>query len=206
MWVCQLSQVRLPAQFIQTALIDWRFTACQHKIGQFVPNYQGGLLAQSFEDSQRGTYKNIQLHAKQWTYTCNDKQHVCLTCLKINNACKKLHDPELVKKRKPTCNTFLNNESVIISNIFATEHSFKSSAKSWHVQSDLKASVTSLVYITNKKALNNCLALCHSPKYFYYRVRVADLSDLIAIDYVGSLWATMLVGCHSEGRRHQVYE
>jgi len=27
-----------------------------------VPIYQGGLLAQAFEDSQRGTYKNIQLH------------------------------------------------------------------------------------------------------------------------------------------------
>jgi len=38
-------------------------------IGQFVPIYQGGLLAQAFEDSQRGTYKNIQLHAIQRTYT-----------------------------------------------------------------------------------------------------------------------------------------
>jgi len=59
-------------------MIDWYFTARQHKIGQFVPIYQGGLLAQAFEDSQRGTYKNIQLHAIQWTYTCNDKQQVCL--------------------------------------------------------------------------------------------------------------------------------
>jgi len=42
-------------------LIDWCFTARQHKIGQFVPIYQGGLLAQAFKDSQRGTYKNIQL-------------------------------------------------------------------------------------------------------------------------------------------------
>jgi len=64
-------------------LIDWCFTAPQHKIGQFVPIYQGGLLAQPFEDSQRGTYKNTQLHVIQWTYTCNDKQQVCLTCLKI---------------------------------------------------------------------------------------------------------------------------
>jgi len=44
-------------------LIDWCFTARQHMLGQFVPIYQGGLLAQAFEDSQRGTYKNIQLHA-----------------------------------------------------------------------------------------------------------------------------------------------
>jgi len=35
-------------------MIDWCFTARQHKIGQFVPIYQGGLLAQAFEDSQRG--------------------------------------------------------------------------------------------------------------------------------------------------------
>jgi len=46
-------------------MIDWCFTARQHKIGQFVPIYQGGLLAQVLEDSQRETYKNIQLHAIQ---------------------------------------------------------------------------------------------------------------------------------------------
>jgi len=33
-------------------LIYWCFTARQHKIDQFVPIYQGGLLAQAFEDSQ----------------------------------------------------------------------------------------------------------------------------------------------------------
>jgi len=33
-------------------LIDWCFTARQHKIGQFMPIYQGRLLAQAFEDSQ----------------------------------------------------------------------------------------------------------------------------------------------------------
>jgi len=38
-------------------LIDWCFTARQHKICQFVPIYQWGLLAQAFEDNQRGTYK-----------------------------------------------------------------------------------------------------------------------------------------------------
>jgi len=32
-------------------LVDWCFTARQHKIGQFVPIYQGGSLAQVFEDS-----------------------------------------------------------------------------------------------------------------------------------------------------------
>jgi len=31
-------------------LIDWCFSACQHKIGQFVPIYQERLLAQAFED------------------------------------------------------------------------------------------------------------------------------------------------------------
>jgi len=78
-------------------LIDWCFTARQHKIGKFVPIYQRGLLVQAFEESQRGTYKNIQLHAIQLTYTCNDKQQVCLTCFKINNSYNKLHDPEWVK-------------------------------------------------------------------------------------------------------------
>jgi len=42
-------------------LIDRCFTARQHKIGKFMPIYQGGLLAQAFEDSQRGTNK---------TYSC----------------------------------------------------------------------------------------------------------------------------------------
>jgi len=57
--------------------IDWLvFSARQHKIVQFVPIYQGGLLAQAFEDSQRGTYKTIQLHAIQWTYTCNMNKNV----------------------------------------------------------------------------------------------------------------------------------
>jgi len=40
---------------IGNRLIDWCFSARQHKIGQFAPIYQGGLLAQAFEDSQRGT-------------------------------------------------------------------------------------------------------------------------------------------------------
>jgi len=31
-------------------LIDWCFTARQHKIGQFVPIYHGGLLAQAFDN------------------------------------------------------------------------------------------------------------------------------------------------------------
>jgi len=60
-------------------------------------NLPGGLLAQAFEDSQLGTYKTIKLHAIQWTYACNAKQQVCLTCLKINNAYNKLHDQEWVK-------------------------------------------------------------------------------------------------------------
>jgi len=37
---------------ISDLMIDWCFTARQHKIGQFVPIYLGGLLAQAFEDSQ----------------------------------------------------------------------------------------------------------------------------------------------------------
>jgi len=44
-------------------LIDWCFMAREHKIGQFVPIYQGGLLAQAFDNSQRGTYKNIYIVA-----------------------------------------------------------------------------------------------------------------------------------------------
>jgi len=32
-------------------LIAWRFTARQHNIDQFVPIYQGGLLAPAFEDN-----------------------------------------------------------------------------------------------------------------------------------------------------------
>jgi len=56
------------------------------------------LLAKAFEDSQPVTYETIQLHAIQLTYTCNDKQQIYLTCLQINNAYNKLHDPEWVKK------------------------------------------------------------------------------------------------------------
>jgi len=89
--------MRIGPRFNVDWLIDWCFTARQHKIGLFVPIYQGGLLAQAFEDSQRGAYKNIQLHAIQWTYTCNDKQQVCLTGLKISNAYNKLHNPKWVK-------------------------------------------------------------------------------------------------------------
>jgi len=83
-------------------MIDWRFTARQRKIGQFVLIVPGGLLAQAFEDCQRGAYKNIQLHAIQLTYTYNDKQQVCLTRVKLNNANNKLHDPEWVKNATPS--------------------------------------------------------------------------------------------------------
>jgi len=96
-WFVAVNQAKETLNRNYYRLIDWCFTARQHKIGQFVPIYQGGLLAHAFEDSQRATYKNIQLHAIQWTYTSNDKQQVCLTCLKINNAYNKLHDPEWVK-------------------------------------------------------------------------------------------------------------
>jgi len=42
-------------------LIDWCFAARQHKIGQFVPIYQGGLPAQVFEDSQsKQTFKRTE--------------------------------------------------------------------------------------------------------------------------------------------------
>jgi len=67
--------------------IDWLvFYGTSTQVRSICANLPGGLLAQAFQDSQRGTYKNIQLHPIQWTYTCNDKQQVCLTCLKINNA------------------------------------------------------------------------------------------------------------------------
>jgi len=78
-WPSEMQKTRK----MELKLIYWCFMARQHKIRQFVP---GGLLAQAFEDRQQGSYKNIQLHAIQWTYTCNDKQQVYLTCLKINNA------------------------------------------------------------------------------------------------------------------------
>jgi len=101
-------------------LIDWCFTARQHKIDQFVPIYQGGLLAQAFKNSQRETYKNIQLHTIQWTYTCNVKQQVCLTCLKKNNAYNKLHDPERVKnasgRATPSLSTVHNYVSAFTTN------------------------------------------------------------------------------------------
>jgi len=41
--------VRLRCIAAELWLIYWCFTARQHKIGQFVPMYQGGLLAQAFE-------------------------------------------------------------------------------------------------------------------------------------------------------------
>jgi len=79
----------------QAFIIDWCFTARQHKIGQFVPIYQGDYWLRRLRIANEERTK--QLHAIQWTYTCNDKQQVCLTCLKINIAYNKLHDPEWVK-------------------------------------------------------------------------------------------------------------
>jgi len=86
---CKWSLVNDPVSVreIDWLVFDWLVfygTSTQYRsICAYLP---GGLLAQAFEDSQRITYKNIQLHAIQWTYTCNEKQQVCLTCLKINNA------------------------------------------------------------------------------------------------------------------------
>jgi len=42
--------IKMQAELVNW-LIDWCLTARQHKIGQFAPIYQGGLLAQAFEDS-----------------------------------------------------------------------------------------------------------------------------------------------------------
>jgi len=69
--------------------------ARQHKIGQFVPIYQRGLLAQAFEESQRGTNK---------TYSCMRYNE-----LKINNANNKLHDPEWVKNASRRATPSLSN-------------------------------------------------------------------------------------------------
>jgi len=58
-------------------LIDWCFTARQHKIGQFVPIYQGGLLAQAFETYSYMRY-NEHTHAttnnRYALYLLKDKQ------------------------------------------------------------------------------------------------------------------------------------
>jgi len=56
-------------------LIDWLvFYGTSTQDRSICANLPGGILAQTFEDSQRGTYKNIQFDLIQWTYTCNDKQ------------------------------------------------------------------------------------------------------------------------------------
>jgi len=51
-------EIRIICQLVHQS-IDWCFTARQHKIGQFVPIYQGGLLAQAFEDQ---LFKVFWLH------------------------------------------------------------------------------------------------------------------------------------------------
>jgi len=54
-------------------MIDWLvFYGTSTQDRSICANLLGGLRAQAFEDSQRETYKNIQLHAIQWTYTCNE--------------------------------------------------------------------------------------------------------------------------------------
>jgi len=55
----------------EMGLIDWliewlMFYGTSTQDRSICANPPGGLLAQAFEDSQRGTYKNIQLHAIQW--------------------------------------------------------------------------------------------------------------------------------------------
>jgi len=50
-------------------LIDWLvfyLTSTQDR--SMCANLPGGILAQAFEDSQRGSYKNVQLHAIQWIH------------------------------------------------------------------------------------------------------------------------------------------
>jgi len=60
-------------------LIDWCFTARQHKIDQFVPIYQGGLLAQAFEDSQRETYKTYSyMRYNEHTHATTNNRYASL--------------------------------------------------------------------------------------------------------------------------------
>jgi len=55
-------------------LIDWCFTARQHKTGQFVLIYQGGLLAQA--TLWRWDYIAIGLCNKSWDMLCSCGTHV----------------------------------------------------------------------------------------------------------------------------------
>ena len=71
-------------------LIDWCSMARQHKIGQFVPICQGGVLALAVEDSQRVTlYKTvacdtIRIHMQRKTtgmpYLLKDEQCNFVAC------------------------------------------------------------------------------------------------------------------------------
>jgi len=61
-WITYIIQCMTMTRVTTTCIIqsiDWCFTARQHKIGQFVPIYQGGLLAQAFEDQ---LFKVFWLH------------------------------------------------------------------------------------------------------------------------------------------------
>jgi len=106
--IWKVSSHALPAVWLQWQdpfpckidwLIDWCFTARQHKICQFVPINRGEILAQAFEDSQRGTYKKYSGICDTMNIHMQRQQQVCLTCLKINNTYNKLHDPEWIEKR-----------------------------------------------------------------------------------------------------------
>jgi len=62
-------------------LIDWCFTARQHKIGQFVPSYQGGLLAQAFKDSQMSLANTKIIKHRNKIITGNQPKTVTLQTL-----------------------------------------------------------------------------------------------------------------------------
>jgi len=76
-------------------------------------NLPGGLLALAFEDSQRGTYKNIQLHATQWTLHMQRQTTGMPYLLKDKQYIQQITRSRMGKKCKPACNTFSINCSYI---------------------------------------------------------------------------------------------
>jgi len=89
-------------------LIDWLIgvTARQHKIGQFVSIYQGGLLAQAFENNQRGAYKNITVAGDTMNIHMQRQTTGMPYLLKEKQCIQQITWPRIGKKRKPACNTF----------------------------------------------------------------------------------------------------
>jgi len=100
-------------------LINWCFTARQHKIGQFVPIYQGWLLAQAFEDSQRETYKNIV--ACDTMNILTQRQTTGMPYLLKEKQCiQQITRPRMGKKSRRALNEVISN--LILSKNFVLQH------------------------------------------------------------------------------------